>query len=472
MTHRWDVFGYDPEDEHPRQDYLAEIEKVSVEEEEYNFFTDSLEPKVPFWKIVFPRKVFSWSIVLVLMWLPVIAVVGIIMYNMAMVTALGSISEGDIKKNSSLIVSVTGAIINLILIIVFNMLYDKLAVWLTKIELLRTQMEFDESLTLKIYLFEFVNNYFSIFYVAFFKGRFVGTPDNYYRIFGWRLEECSPGGCFMELCIQLAVIFIGTQFASALPEYLVPMVKRFWNRYTNKIEEDNLLECSKLPQFIQDYSLEDFGERGLFFEYLEMFLQFGFIFIFGCVFPLAPLFALINNTLELRLDAKKILLFHRRPIAQNVKSLGIWLKIMESIAWISIIINCAIIALTSEFIPKLVYVSNFSPDDSLTGYANFSLSYHEVGTKDSAGLPEYCRYPGYHRPPWEENKYEHSMAYAWISLYRLAFMVIFLIAVPTGVKILQWIIPDVPRSLRQKIKSEMCLEDKMKELRWKKVKNI
>ena len=75
VTHRWDVFGYDPEDEHPRQDYLAEIEKVSVEEEEYNFFTDSLEPKVSFWKIVFPRKLFSWSIVLVLILLQSIALV-------------------------------------------------------------------------------------------------------------------------------------------------------------------------------------------------------------------------------------------------------------------------------------------------------------------------------------------------------------------------------------------------------------
>jgi hypothetical protein len=34
----------------------------------------------------------------------------------------------------------------------------------------RTQTEFDDSLTVKIYLFQFVNYYFSIFYIAFVKG--------------------------------------------------------------------------------------------------------------------------------------------------------------------------------------------------------------------------------------------------------------------------------------------------------------
>ena len=45
--------------------------------------------------------------------------------------------------------------------------------------------------------------------------------------------------------------------------------------------------------------------EGLFQEYLEMVLQFGFITIFVAAFPLAPLFALLNNWVEIRLDAQK-----------------------------------------------------------------------------------------------------------------------------------------------------------------------
>lgn len=53
----------------------------------------------------------------------------------------------------------------------------------------RTQTEFDESLTIKIYLFQFVNYYASIMYIAFFKGKFIGYPAKYNRIFGLRQEE-------------------------------------------------------------------------------------------------------------------------------------------------------------------------------------------------------------------------------------------------------------------------------------------
>lgn len=54
---------------------------------------------------------------------------------------------------------------------------------------MRTQTEFDDSLTLKIYLLQFVNYYASIFYIAFFKGKLIGRPGDYVRLFGHRQEE-------------------------------------------------------------------------------------------------------------------------------------------------------------------------------------------------------------------------------------------------------------------------------------------
>ena len=59
-----------------------------------------------------------------------------------------------------------------------------MAVWLTDLELNRTQTEFDDSLSLKIYLLQFVNYYASILYIAFFKGKFVGYPGEYNRFLG------------------------------------------------------------------------------------------------------------------------------------------------------------------------------------------------------------------------------------------------------------------------------------------------
>ena len=47
---------------------------------------------------------------------------------------------------------------------------------------------------------------------------------------------------------------------------------------------------------------------GLLDEYLELAIQYGFITLFVAAFPLAPLFALINNILEIRLDATKVII--------------------------------------------------------------------------------------------------------------------------------------------------------------------
>ena len=85
------------------------------------------------------------------------------------------------RSNWSLFISISGASINLVLILIFNYIYEFVAVWLTEKELHRSQTSFDDALTLKIYLFQFVNYYASIIYIAFFKGQFIGTPNKYTR---------------------------------------------------------------------------------------------------------------------------------------------------------------------------------------------------------------------------------------------------------------------------------------------------
>jgi anoctamin-1 len=44
--------------------------------------------------------------------------------------------------------------------------------------------------------------------------------------------------------------------------------------------------------------------------------------LFVASFPLAPLFALLNNIIEIRLDAKKFVTEVRRPIAARAKDIG------------------------------------------------------------------------------------------------------------------------------------------------------
>lgn len=54
----------------------------------------------------------------------------------------------------------------------------------------------------------------------------------------------------------------------------------------------------------------------------HLVVQFGMVTLFVASFPLAPLFALLNNVIEIRLDAKKFITEYRRPIAAKAKDIG------------------------------------------------------------------------------------------------------------------------------------------------------
>ena len=95
ITHRWDVFGYDPEEEHPRPEYLAKLS--NVKERKINFVTQTTEPKPPFWNMKLPGIVISWSSVFFFIMLAIITVVGIILYRMSMVAALSAVDDSTIK---------------------------------------------------------------------------------------------------------------------------------------------------------------------------------------------------------------------------------------------------------------------------------------------------------------------------------------------------------------------------------------
>ena len=53
--------------------------------------------------------------------------------------------------------------------------------------------------------------------------------QNFYRFLNWRQEECAPGGCFVELSVQLAIIFMGKQFVLSIMEYYMPLIWRAIN---------------------------------------------------------------------------------------------------------------------------------------------------------------------------------------------------------------------------------------------------
>lgn len=73
--------------------------------------------------------------------------------------------------------------------------------------------------------------------------------------------------------------------------------------------------------------------------YFISVVQYGFITMFVAAFPLAPFFALLNNIIEIRLDAFKFLVTNRRPMPSRAKDLGVWYKILDFISHAAVITN-------------------------------------------------------------------------------------------------------------------------------------
>ncbi|KAK1803982.1 hypothetical protein P4O66_003917 [Electrophorus voltai] len=82
------------------------------------------------------------------------------------------------------------------------------------------------------------------------------------------------------------------------------------------------------------------GVRGLFAEYIELLVQFGYLSLFSCVYPLTALLLLLNNITEIRGDAYKICHLFRKPFSPPEASIGVWQTAFELLGFFSVLSNC------------------------------------------------------------------------------------------------------------------------------------
>ncbi|XP_075932321.1 anoctamin-2b [Anarhichas minor] len=418
------------------------------------------------WKDRLPGYFINVSSILFMFCLTFSAVFGVIIYRITVSALMAMSPDPETKSNVRVTVTATAVIINLVVILILDEIYGAVALWLTELEIPKTETNFEERLILKAFLLKFMNAYAPIFYVAFFKGRFAGRPGNYVYVFNdYRMEECAPGGCLIELCIQLSIIMLGKQLIqNNIFEIGIPKLKKLVRALKDKGPAEKEMEEERPPQqWNLDYALAPF--EGLTPEYMEMIIQFGFVSLFVASFPLAPLFALLNNVIEIRLDAKKFVTELRRPVAIRAKDIGIWYNILSGMGKFSVIINAFVISFTSDFIPRLVYQYMFSQTGTMHGFIDHTLSYFNVSNFKPGTTPQdleqgaitVCRYKDYREPPWSPEAYTFSKQYWCVLAARLAFVILFQNLVMFLSLIVAWGIPDVPKTIVEQFKREKKL---------------
>ncbi|CAK6449283.1 unnamed protein product [Pipistrellus nathusii] len=388
LEYEWDLVNF--EEEQQQLQLRPEFEAM-CKKRKLNPVTQELEPHMPLKNRV-PWYFLSGATVTLWMSLVIACLVAVIVYRLSVFATFSRFMESvaSLKHVKSFLTpqiatALSGSCLNFIVILILNFFYEKISAWITKMEIPRTYQEYESSLTLKMFLFQFVNFYSSCFYLAFFKGKFVGYPGKYTYLFGvWRNEECDPGGCLIELTTQMTIIMTGKQIFGNIQEAIYPLALNWWRRRKARTNSEKLYS-----RWEQDHDLETFGSLGLFYEYLETVIQFGFVTLFVASFPLAPVLALLNNIIEIRVDAWKLTTQYRRPVASKAHSIGVWQDILHAMAVLSVASNAFTVAFTSDIIPRLVYSYAYStdPSDPLRGYVNNSLSIFLIADLPNATAP-------------------------------------------------------------------------------------
>ncbi|XP_072334386.1 anoctamin-7 isoform X2 [Scyliorhinus torazame] len=439
LAHHWDCINFEEEEERPRPEFAAMAPMM-----EHNPVTGVKEPYFPE-KDRLSRIITGSMVIIIMLCVVMIFLVTVIMYRGIISVMMYHTGNTILMTQAGNIANISSSMVNLILILLMGQVYTSLAEQLTRWEMHRTQTQFDDAFTFKVFVFQFVNFYSSPFYVAFVKGRFVGYPGHYGKLFGMRNEDCGSGGCLIELAQQLFIIMVGKQIIGNIEEFVIPKLKAW--RQKRKLAIVRGSQISQEPKRWEDDN-ELIPCEGLFEEYLEMVLQFGFITIFVAAFPLAPLFALLNNWVEIRLDAQKFVCEYRRPVAERAQNIGVWFNILEGLAQLSVIVNAFLIAFTSEFLPRLLY--QYEHNMNLDGYVNFTLAYAPHSYVQSNHTM--CRYKAFRDPDGNL-----TLFYWKLLAVRLGFIIAFEHVVFFILRVIDWMVPDIPESLEVKMKREYYL---------------
>eukprot|EP01052_Picozoa_sp_SAG31_P026523 SAG31_NODE_2409_length_5754_cov_2.321485_2_plen_1028_part_00 len=345
---------------------------------------------------------------------------------------------------------VLSSVSNLLIITIFGVVYQTIAGALTEWENHRTRSEFSDATISKNFLFQFINNYFVLFYIAYLRPFTSDIFAPLAAIIGVDIStdgSSSGGGADInrqvgvsalgELQFQLMIVFTGKTIGARLTEILKPKIIYFINEtkilmslkkqmlsgqmfaqgivgrlvpstagedqfadtatsphnnlskkdqmgwLEEHIKEDDvadentsqyeavddeyahdadeyandvgnkdvgnkMLRSALRQQAASDSMVEDeilmFSFDNMFDEFNEMVIQYGYLALFAPAFSLAPLLAMVNNVIEIRIDANKFCNVFRRPQWRPCEDIGAWYGVLNVIGFAAVVTNCTMIA--------------------------------------------------------------------------------------------------------------------------------
>ncbi|XP_017115862.1 uncharacterized protein LOC108138243 isoform X1 [Drosophila elegans] len=238
--------------------------------------------------------------------------------------------------------------------------YFKLAVWLNDRENYRLQSKYENHLIAKVALFQFVNSFLSLFYIAFYlrdeeklKEQLAGLLISRqiignlresaipYFVEQWKLAKLSFNMWGALSPTQNVTRSLAEELATAEAELKAESTATPTRTHQPEASSKRNIGQAEIESSLYKYD-------GTFSDHLEMLVQMGYVVLFSAAFPLAGVCALINNLMEIRSDAFKLAHVHQRPFGQRVANIGTWQNALSILSLAAVIVNCALIGLSGQ----------------------------------------------------------------------------------------------------------------------------
>ena len=277
--------------------------------------------------------------------------------------------------------SYTVAVIIALLIPAISGLFNRLAEALTDNENHATQPSHDAALVVKVFALNVANYFGALLYIAFAKKWTYGCAKDccmydasvqfvailvvltLLKIMGpvvemlklrQRCGKLSGGASRLFFKVVICVVNV---FATLARGYFGYMPKDYFSTASLLADAGDAAGEGGAQPWEQEFSREAY--EGVFNDMAEATLLLMLVASFFAVFPAAPIFLVLMNLLEIRMDALKMMTRVRRPAPEAATGIGLWEDIVDLIAVSAALTNCALVVFTTNTFADYSLVTRF-----------------------------------------------------------------------------------------------------------------
>lgn len=242
--------------------------------------------------------------------------------------------EKELSDPTDLMSPIMIAAFNSIQIKVMTFIYKFVMTLITDWENNPTQTQFENALALKFIFFEFINNYSSPIYIAFFKRMIEG--------------QCGNGdNCMAEMTIQIYILLLVNLginlFDLAYPYFLIKYRSSKYKEQCKKVHGSYKFELKPNSLEYSSFCEEYCTTMG---DYTKTVIEFGFVALYGVVCPLTPLLVCLLLYIQRFLDAYKVFYLSRVTFISKANGVEVFRLIFKIIYVLGMTNSIAIIVFT------------------------------------------------------------------------------------------------------------------------------